>query len=646
MKIYPFGAHVDALAAYLPNGPLFEAKNIADSNFRQLLRGLAGELFTAQGYLRDLDDEYVPDRTTAFLAEWEAALGIPDGCFNATGDVLERRRDVLVKLVGLGVQTAADFEHVAEVFGEVVTVIPGAEYTNYPAPEPAPDQKRYYTVIEYTTPEGVGFPYTFPFPLGSGALSVLECVFTKLAPANCRVLFRAVPPVVAPTFDDFALVSPAPVGAGNVNLAFGRGVGLSYTGDVIVVTSGYVDSATPLPMAETTEYTAYVYERAGSTWSLSDSFIFDAGIQPTQYPKCDVSVSDAGTIAVVGSHNARFISDYGGFLVLTKSGGAWSSNSITADGVDYSEHVGLGLCISGDGSTIAAGAPEYGTPNAGNGRVNIFEFGEFGWATTQVLANPDLEPNSNFGYAVSFSTDASVLAVSAPNDYRLAPDRGRIYIFNRDGGTYTHAQTITPPDEIRLAGFGDFTSRFGDSLKLSGDGTRLVVGAPTGTHTGAFAGVVCIFDKVGSFWELTDWRAGVGSSVLTPTKLGYSVSASADFSKILAGSPSELYSDVHPTKLISGENYGEVLLDQIPDVPEWSGSFGVSVGVSGDGNVAVVGQPNWYDDSGAEDLVGKINVYDVSSVVIPAAEAQPLARVGDGIEMVSITVGGTNAYTS
>jgi len=38
--------HATALADHLPDGPLFEAKNIAGSNLRSLLNGISAELKT------------------------------------------------------------------------------------------------------------------------------------------------------------------------------------------------------------------------------------------------------------------------------------------------------------------------------------------------------------------------------------------------------------------------------------------------------------------------------------------------------------------------------------------------------------------------------------------------------------------------
>ena len=74
-------AYTDSLAEYMPGGELFAAKSVYDSNFRKLLRGMAGELFRANGLLREYNDQIIPDRTEKFIDEWEKAVGIPDHCF-------------------------------------------------------------------------------------------------------------------------------------------------------------------------------------------------------------------------------------------------------------------------------------------------------------------------------------------------------------------------------------------------------------------------------------------------------------------------------------------------------------------------------------------------------------------------------------
>jgi uncharacterized protein YmfQ (DUF2313 family) len=172
--------YTDSLAAYLPGGELFESRSVQNSNFRKLLRGMAGELFRSNGYLKEYNEEILPDQTTKFIGEWEAAVGIPDGCFLGTGDLNTRRRDILTKLASLGVQTDLDFEELALVFGQVVNV--------FPLSDEMPTSK-FTIVVEGdhlvdTTP-----PYDVPFFLFSSQ-EILQCLFQRLKPANCSIIFR------------------------------------------------------------------------------------------------------------------------------------------------------------------------------------------------------------------------------------------------------------------------------------------------------------------------------------------------------------------------------------------------------------------------------------------------------------------------
>ena len=177
----------------MPNGPLFEAKNIADSNFRQLLRGFAGELFTAEGYLITLEQEYFPDTTTLFLSEWESALGIPDDCFSGAGTNNERRRDILVKLSSLGIQTDTDFVDLAAIFDKVVTVTQLSDEVFPPYSVPFTPSSllnaRFIIVITGENLVTVGPPYDVPFDVVGGE-TIMECLFNKLKPTNCNILFR------------------------------------------------------------------------------------------------------------------------------------------------------------------------------------------------------------------------------------------------------------------------------------------------------------------------------------------------------------------------------------------------------------------------------------------------------------------------
>ncbi len=179
--------YTDSLAAYVPGGRLFAAKGIEGTTFRKLLRGLAGELFRVNGLIKEYAEQIIPDKTVKFVTEWERSLGIPDDCFKGSGTIDERRRDVLVKLASLGVQTIADFEAIALIFGVVVQVVPGSASGIIFASKKI---ERFTIVINITLPEA--FPYTFPITFGDDTTVLLECLFKKLKPANCQVLFQGI----------------------------------------------------------------------------------------------------------------------------------------------------------------------------------------------------------------------------------------------------------------------------------------------------------------------------------------------------------------------------------------------------------------------------------------------------------------------
>ena len=186
--------YANSLAGYMPGGVLFESKSIKDSNFRKLLRGIAGELFSANGLLMDYNNNIIPDETEKFIGEWESALGIPDDCFSGSGTDEERRRDILAKLAALGVQTAEDFESLALLFGVVADVGAGIDEITFPVIFPVPmftteTDARFTITVRFAGIESPTFTLTFPILFGSEIVGLVECLFGKLKPANCDLLF-------------------------------------------------------------------------------------------------------------------------------------------------------------------------------------------------------------------------------------------------------------------------------------------------------------------------------------------------------------------------------------------------------------------------------------------------------------------------
>jgi len=196
--------YTDSLARYMPGGDLFASRNVADSTFRKLLGGLSGELFRCNGLIKEYGEQIITDTTTKFVSEWESALGIPDDCFPGTGTLEERRLHVLVKLASLGVQTQQDFIDLAALFGVTVTIMNGTLHGTFPMEFPtlffnSSQDARFTIFVTFNLIEGERFPYLFDgllnpsfgaFPFGNSVLSLIECLFNKLIPANCDVIFE------------------------------------------------------------------------------------------------------------------------------------------------------------------------------------------------------------------------------------------------------------------------------------------------------------------------------------------------------------------------------------------------------------------------------------------------------------------------
>ena len=109
--------------------------------------------------------------------------------------------------------------------------------------------------------------------------------------------------------------------------------------------------------------------------------------------------------------------------------------------------------------------------------------------------------SSNFGISSAISNDGSVIAVGASGDDADGNDSGRVYMYKRSGSTWVLVSTLSNPSYAA-------NEIFGSSVSLSGDGTRLIAGAPYydpaggGTGDAGHAGKIYTFEYIGTSWIL------------------------------------------------------------------------------------------------------------------------------------------------
>ena len=181
------------LSALMPGDRPFHAKNISNSRLRLLLFALALEIWRAESKVENIAEQYNIFNTTDLLEEWEAAVGIPDGCFDGSGTVEQRRTNIIAKIRANGVATAEAFISLAHFMGYTIEIIPLGEvaYPPYDVPFFPVNlpQGRFVWVIK-----GYGIapftpPYDVPFTPMIGS-DVIPCFFNKLKPANTILLFE------------------------------------------------------------------------------------------------------------------------------------------------------------------------------------------------------------------------------------------------------------------------------------------------------------------------------------------------------------------------------------------------------------------------------------------------------------------------
>jgi hypothetical protein len=227
-------------------------------------------------------------------------------------------------------------------------------------------------------------------------------------------------------------------------------------------------------------------------------------------------LEDSSTIGIDTTPN-ELAPDSGAVYVFTRSAGTWSQQayvkaSDTANGDDF----GFSVALSGDGNTLAVGASLEDSGTAADaGAAYIFTRAAGVWTEQAYIKASNPEAGDEFGSSVALSGDGNTLAVGAPFEdsgttgiggtpNELAIDAGATYVFSRSGTTWTQQAYVKASN----TGAGD---NFGGSVALSSDGNALMVGAinEDGSATGiggtsnelaAASGAVYAYTRSGIVW--------------------------------------------------------------------------------------------------------------------------------------------------
>ncbi len=185
------------LALKLPDGDCWLAKNQSDTNLYKLLLGIGVELLRLEGKLNYTSDELALQTTNDLIREWELEYGIPASCLaplSEGADLDTRINNILTWIFAEGTSTEEQFEAVALRLGLVVDVISGYDYASFPLTFPHTflgdlREIRYTIVVDMKDVAFSRFDFIFDFVFGNPLVPILKCIFGRLKPANCRVVY-------------------------------------------------------------------------------------------------------------------------------------------------------------------------------------------------------------------------------------------------------------------------------------------------------------------------------------------------------------------------------------------------------------------------------------------------------------------------
>ncbi|HZF49779.1 MAG TPA: kelch repeat-containing protein [Polyangiaceae bacterium] len=211
--------------------------------------------------------------------------------------------------------------------------------------------------------------------------------------------------------------------------AFGFSVALS--GDTALV------GAIAHDLQEVDEGSAYVFTRAGATWTPEAKLT--AMIPPMQddhagNDQFGYSVALSGDTALVGApqHDLPMGADQGAAYVFTRTGGVWAPQQrLSAD--LGSAKFGSSVALSGDTALVGAFAQPIGQNNF-QGAAYVFTRSGSMWMQQAMLSEKDGAANDVFGNSVALSGNTALIGAVLDDDPANV-DNGAAYVFALSQGS-------------------------------------------------------------------------------------------------------------------------------------------------------------------------------------------------------------------
>jgi len=270
-------------------------------------------------------------------------------------------------------------------------------------------------------------------------------------------------------------ISP-PSGYGT-NDRFGTTVALNYDGTYAAIAAPRFDND-----GSVFQGIVRIYTRSGSTWSDTTTNLQPSDVVAAYRPRFGsggLQFNEDATYLAVAAHGrtASGLSDAGAVYVFTRSGSTWSEQAIiVSSDIQASDKFGASIGLTPDANYLIVGATfedgGAGDPLTSSGAAYVFTRSGSTWTEQAKLTASDAQADDWFGNKVAISNDGKYAVVKAgredgPND--AISNSGALYVFERDGSTWTEIRKIRASD-------AQADDQLGHSIDISGDGSIIAAG--------------------------------------------------------------------------------------------------------------------------------------------------------------------------
>ena len=306
-----------------------------------------------------------------------------------------------------------------------------------------------------------------------------------------------------------------------------------------------------------------------------------------------VSLSGDGNTVAIGSPSN---SDSGHIRIYNYNGTIWKNIGGELDGQQAGEDYGHSVSLSGDGNTVAIGAPGYDDNGVENGvdsgYTRILKYNGTSWNKKGEDISWGLK-DTKLGWSVSLSDDGNIVAIGGRFQ---GHGSAQVYKYNDDANSWFNPYT----GDSGVIGSFNISNRIvnaaigGYCVSLSGDGKTLAIGSINGNFTGKTNIYKSRWDSEADryWWDMIkelDGKAD-GEEDLQDY-FGHSVSLSGD-GKTLAISAingkNENGINSGYTRIYKYNNDSWTMIKQI-DGDVSHDNFGHSVSLSSDGKTLAIG---------------------------------------------------------